>query len=92
MDERRVDGFLFQNLRTYREKAGLSRAALAKAAEVDRGTIARAETGQHARKETLIRIGNALNDIYYRKYGAPIDLDCEISSTALQSMDATTNR
>ena len=76
----RQETYHFPNLRSCREKAGLSKAALAKAAGVDRGTVTRLEDGDPGRKETLIRLTNALNDLHYRRVGAPLDSDKEIAS------------
>ena len=58
------------NLKTLRERAGISMSALARAANVDRGTIVRVERHDASRTETLMRLINALNELYYRKSGA----------------------
>lgn len=72
--------FFFDRLRTLRERAGVTQTRLAKTADMDRGTISRVESHEAARKETLYAIGNALNDLHYRKNGAELNLEREITT------------
>jgi len=64
--------YIFKDLKKLREDAGLSRAVLARRAELDRGTIKRLEEGHSGRKENLIRVCNALNELYYQGKGSPL--------------------
>jgi DNA-binding XRE family transcriptional regulator len=67
--------FAFPDLSSLRERAGVTRSELAREAGVDRATLARVESGRASRKETLYRLGNALNALHYDKRGNPIDVD-----------------
>jgi transcriptional regulator with XRE-family HTH domain len=70
--------FVFPRLTECRENAGLSLAAVVREAGIDRGTLTRMEEGGLSRKETLMRVGNALNDLHYAKRNTPLNLDAEI--------------
>jgi transcriptional regulator with XRE-family HTH domain len=74
-----IMGFVMRELASFRERAGITRSELARAAGVDRATLARAEAAKPSRKETLFRIGNALNELHYGSRGKGLDLDALIN-------------
>lgn len=60
-------------LRRIRQSAGLSRAQLARAADVSDRTVKRAEDGEKIRRETQFRIVHGLNDL--SKHDPPYELE-----------------
>jgi len=70
------------DLRTFRVRAGLKIAELARLASVDRSTISRIERHQPSTEETLNRIVNCLNDAYYSKKGKPLLHNVVITKTS----------
>jgi transcriptional regulator with XRE-family HTH domain len=69
----------FDDLKTYRERAGIRIAALARAAGIDRSTVTRVENHKNSTPETLHMIINALNDLYYRNNGALVAYDVVVT-------------
>lgn len=65
-------------LQTLRVRAGLTISKVAREADLDRGTVKRAERHRPARVETLYRIVNALNDLYYSERGIPLNPEAVI--------------
>ncbi|WP_128566313.1 helix-turn-helix domain-containing protein [Methylobacterium crusticola] len=61
------------NFQTLREGAGLRKAEVGEAAKVSADTITRVERHKNSSTETLVKLVNALNDLYYNKKGIPID-------------------
>lgn len=70
----------FDELRTYRERAGLTITDLARHAKVDRATIGRAEKHRAVRKDILVKITNALNDLHYKANGGEVDFYSKLTS------------
>lgn len=70
----------FDELKTYRERAGLTITDLARHAKVDRGTISRAEKHRAIRKDLLVKITNALNEIHYKANGGEVDFYSKLTS------------
>lgn len=66
---------VFKNLTTLRERAGLSRAGLARLAKLHPNTVARMESGYSSRPSSLFRVGNCLNEAHYEKQGTKINLE-----------------
>lgn len=73
----------FDDLKTLRERAGIRKSALAKAAGLDRGTITRVEKHHNSTSPTLNAIVNALNTLYYSDKGeSPISYDDVVTETS----------
>lgn len=70
----------FDNLKTKREIAGLSKAKLSALSGVDRGTISKAEKHHEVRADRLYPLLDALNESYFNKSGSVLDRDVEITS------------
>lgn len=79
----------FDELKTYRERAGVSIAELARRAEVDRSTVSRAEKHHAIRTDLLVKITNALNDAYYKGNGGPVDFYSMITTRSRHGADAS---
>ena len=71
--------YYFDDQRTFRERAGVTRSLLAREADVDRGTVTRSEKHHPCTKESLVRIINGLNKLYYQNNGTGIDPDKVLS-------------
>lgn len=76
------EGRFFDDLRTFRVKAGLTVSALARGCGLDRGTVTRAEKHQPLRPEHNMRIINFLNETHYSKNGHPIDPAAVLSNVS----------
>jgi len=61
------------DLQTLRERAGLTRAELARVADVDRATISKIERHSQSRADICNKLINALNERYYNKNGSSLD-------------------
>lgn len=60
-------------LQSLRVRAGIPVSKLARAAGVDRATVARAEAGGNCRAESLYSIVNALNVLFYAEQEGRLD-------------------
>lgn len=69
----------FDELRTFRERAGITMSKLAREAKVDRATISRAEKHKNLTSYSLRKIIHALNEIHYTTQGSSIDYDKVVS-------------
>lgn len=63
----------YDDLKAHRETAGMRKAELADAADLDRTTIHRIEKHHRSSVETLSRIVTALNDAYFAPRGMTLD-------------------
>jgi DNA-binding XRE family transcriptional regulator len=75
----------FDQLKTYREGAGLKMAQLARAIEpnpMTPDTISRIEKHGSSPKSTLVAIVHALNRLYYEGDKRPIDPEAVITETS----------
>lgn len=69
-------------LQTFRTNAGLRVSELADKAGLDRATIKRVEKHNNCRHETLIKIVNALNDLYYHRTSRLLNAQAIITETS----------
>lgn len=72
----------FDDLKTIRERAGIRVSALARAAGIDRGTIARVEKHNKSTAATLHSIVNALNELHYNNGTSPISYNDVVTETS----------
>jgi DNA-binding XRE family transcriptional regulator len=70
------------DLQTLRERAGLTRAELARLAEVDRATIAKLEKHHPSRADICNKLINALNERYYGKNSSVLSSDVVITQNS----------
>lgn len=72
----------FDDLKTYRERAGLRKSELADKTGLDRGTIHRAEKHYNCMYESLAKIVNTLNEVHYTENGKALDVNLAITETS----------
>jgi DNA-binding XRE family transcriptional regulator len=70
----------YDDCKTDREKAGLRKAQVAKAADISAGTMGNIEKHVPSTKETLNRVVNAMNSLHYEAKSKPLDPDKCIST------------
>lgn len=63
----------YDDLQAHREMAGVRKAELADAANLDRTTVHRIEKHHKSTVETLTRIVNVLNEAYFEARGIALD-------------------